>query len=73
MTLANRSEMTAAIEDLQMEYRLLEDGKILVMSDAVPGVDIGSRINARKKKISNEIAAIEFSLRVFGWHVPPSP
>jgi hypothetical protein len=70
MTLANRSEMTAAIEDLQMEYRLLEAGKILVTFDAAPGVDIGSRANARKKTISNEIAFIEFSLRVFGWHVP---
>jgi hypothetical protein len=52
MILANRSEMTAAIEDLQMEYRLLEAGKILVMSDAAPGGNIDSRINARKKTIS---------------------
>jgi hypothetical protein len=70
MMMANRNEMTAAIDDLQMEYRLLEAGRMLVMSDAAPGGDIGSRINARKKTINSEIAAIEFSRRVFGWHVP---
>jgi hypothetical protein len=70
LTSENQNKMTAAIEDLQMEYRLLEDGKLLVMFDAAPGVNGPSSINARKNSIRNEIAAMEFALRVAGGQVP---
>jgi hypothetical protein len=66
----NQHEMTAAIEDLQMEYRLLEDGKLLVMFARAQGVDGLSSINARKNTIRNKIAAMEFALRIAGGPVP---
>jgi hypothetical protein len=69
MTLENRNELKATIEDLQREYRLLEDGKLLVVFDAAPGVNQGSSIRARKETIRNEIDSIEFFLKVSGWDV----
>jgi hypothetical protein len=63
MTFENRNEMKVKIEDLQREYRLLEDGKLLVMFDAAPGVNQGSSISARKQSISSEIDSIELFLR----------
>ena len=66
MTLENRGEMKAKIEDLQREYRLLEDGKLLVMFDAAPGVNQKSSVIARKQSIRGEIDSVEFFLKVCG-------
>ena len=63
MTSEDRNEMKAEIADLQMEYRLLEDGKLLVMSDARRGVNQGSSISARKQTIREEVAAKELFLK----------
>lgn len=72
MTSEIQNEMTAAIEDLQREYRLLEDGKLLVTFARAPGVDGPSSINARKNTLRNEIATMEFALRIAGGRVPAS-
>jgi hypothetical protein len=72
MTSENQNEMTGAIEDLQREYRLLEDGKLSVMFDPASGVDGPSSINARKNTIRKKIAAMESALRIARGPVPGS-
>jgi hypothetical protein len=62
MTLGNRNEMKVKIDDLQREYRSLEDGKLLVVLEAA--------ISARKQSIRSEIDSMEFFLRVSGSDAP---